>query len=223
MSSWIKRIKFRLIQFAAVKLGWILIWLLGRSIKITYINRRYFDELRAGGEGFIVPIWHGRLLLPIFVHRNLQVVAMVSQSPDGELIARAIHKLGYRSVRGSSTRGGNEAFHQMLTELKKGAICTIMPDGPTGPRHRLKPGAIYLAQNAGVSILPLTYSADKFFQAKSWDRFMIAKPFSRGVIMYGEPIRVPENMTETEAEEFRVNLEQKLIELEKNADDFFQK
>jgi len=219
----LKKVNKNLIMFLASKLGWILILLLGKLTKITYVNRKYLDSLNASGKGYIALLWHGRILLPIYAHRKDSVVAMVSQHSDGEMIAYIVHKLGYRTVRGSSTRGGNEAFHNMIAELKKNAICTIMPDGPKGPRHKLKPGALYMAQKTGAFILPLTFSSDKHIIVNSWDQFMIFKPFSRSVIMYGEPVRVPSDLSEEQLEEFRIELEKKMIQLEKKADEYFQK
>lgn len=219
----LKKLKKKLIQFLGTKLGWIFILLLGKSTKITYFNREVWDSLVVSGKAFIGLIWHGRILLPIYAHRNLNVVAMVSQHGDGEMIAQIIHKLGYRTVRGSSTRGGIKAFHAMLAELKKAAICTVMPDGPKGPRQKLKSGVIYMAQRSGAPLLPLTFSSDKHIIVKSWDRFMIFKPFSRSIIMYGKPITVPSDLTTEQVEKFRTDLEQNMIQLEKHADEYFQK
>ena len=219
----LKKLKFKLISFLATRLGWIIILLLGKSTKITYINRKYLTELKASGKGCIALLWHGRLLLPAFVHRNMGVVAMVSQHSDGEMIAQTVQKLGYRTVRGSSTRGGKEAFHEMIAELKNGAVCIITPDGPQGPRHKLKPGPLYMAQKTGAAILPLAFSSNKCVTLNSWDRFLIFKPFARSVIIYGEPVKVPPDLNNEQLEEFRQALEQKMIELEEDADDYFHK
>ena len=148
---------------------------------------------------------------------------MVSQHDDGEMIAQTVEKLGFTTVRGSSTRGGRQALMDIVRELKKGKIATMMPDGPHGPRHVFKPGAIYIAQLARVPILPMTFSSNRFFQFRSWDKFMLIKPFSRSVIMYGEPYHVPARLEPSQLETVRAELEIKLIELEGAADGYFRK
>ncbi len=217
------KISKKIIFFLATRLGWILIWLLGKLTRITVINQHYWDELIAQKTGFLVLLWHGRILLPIFHHRWQGVVAMVSQHDDGEMIAQSVEKLGFTTVRGSSTRGGRQALLAIVRELKKGKIATVMPDGPHGPHHEFKPGAIYIAQLARVPILPMTFSSNRFFQFRSWDKFMLMKPFSRSIIMYGEPYHVPTRLEPSQLETVRVELEIKLTELEGAADDYFRK
>jgi len=205
------------------KVGWLIFLLLGRLTRTTVINQHYYDELKQSEQGFLSILWHGRIFLPIYHHRNQAVVAMVSQHGDGEMIAQTIHKLGFRTVRGSSTRGGQQALRNMVKELRHGKVGTMMPDGPKGPRHYFKEGALFIAQLARVPLLPMTYSADRFFQFNSWDKFMLVKPFSRSIIMYGEPINVPVRLQPEEKEKFREVLENRLIQLEKAADEYFRK
>ncbi|MBN2089745.1 lysophospholipid acyltransferase family protein [candidate division KSB1 bacterium] len=217
------KIKKKIIFFLATRLGWLLIWFFGKLTRITVINQHYWDELVDRKTGFLVLLWHGRIVLPIFHHRWQGVVAMVSQHDDGEMIAQTVEKLGFTTVRGSSTRGGRQALMAIVRELKKGKIATMMPDGPRGPRHEFKPGAIYIAQLAHVPILPMTFSANLFFEFRSWDRFMLMKPFSRSIIMYGEPYHVPARLEPSQLETVRAELEIRLNELEDAADAYFRK
>jgi lysophospholipid acyltransferase (LPLAT)-like uncharacterized protein len=156
------------------------------------------------------------------MHRNLGVTAMVSLHEDGEMIAQTVHRLGYKTIRGSSTQGGKRAFHQMLKSLKKGAICTIMPDGPRGPRHSLKEGTIHLASRSEAYILPLTFSAKRYKKMRSWDKFLLWMPFSQLVAMYGKPITIPRNLSSEEVEQYKQQVQYAMIKLEEEADDYFR-
>lgn len=218
-----KKLSRKITFFLATRLGWLLILILGKLTKITVVNQKYWDEMAVTGKGFLVILWHGRILLPIFHHRWQKVVAMVSQHGDGEMIAQTVEKLGFSTVRGSSTRGGQQALRDMVRELKRGKVGTMMPDGPRGPRHEFKTGAIYIAQLAGVPLLPMTFSSQKSVQFNSWDRFMLMKPFSRSVVMYGEPIHVKPRLDEEEMENVRQDLQTRLIKLENDADEYFRK
>ncbi|MBD3375594.1 DUF374 domain-containing protein [candidate division KSB1 bacterium] len=216
-----KEIRARVLFILAEKLTWLIILLFGKTGRIQIKNRKVWNELVARPHGFIIVAWHGKMLLPIYIHRNLGIVAMVSEHRDGEMIARTIKRLGYETVRGSSTRGGTKAFRQMLKELKKGKICTILPDGPRGPRHHFKLGAIVIAQRSGVPILPMTFAAKKSIRLKSWDRFMLWLPLSKVHFIYGCPITIPRDCSVEELEQYRVKVEQTMIELEQRAEKIF--
>lgn len=212
----------KIIFFFASKFGWLLILALGKSNFIKVVNRGYLEKVLAEKGRILYVLWHGRMFFPIYCHRNEGITAMVSQHADGEMIARTVHKLGFRTVRGSSTRGGNEAFHGILSVLKSGQPCAIIPDGPQGPRHTLKPGTLYLAQQADAYIVPITFSSKRKKIFRSWDRFTLPKPFSKSVLMYGEPMKVPQNISGEELEDVRKKIEQHMIDLEKQADDYFE-
>ena len=212
--KWQKRILFWL----ATRLGWLVILLLGRLTRLRFHGREHFEKLRDRGQPFIYAIWHGKILIPIFVHRDENVYCMVSEHLDGEMIAQTLHRLGLITVRGSSTRGGSRAMIAMIRLLKEGGIGAIMPDGPNGPRHVFKPGVIAIAQRARAHILPLTFASTRAWVLGSWDRFTIPKPFSETVAYYGEPIAVPENLSEAEFEATRQQIEQKMLALEKAAE-----
>ncbi|MBN1999352.1 lysophospholipid acyltransferase family protein [candidate division KSB1 bacterium] len=171
---------------------------------------------------FIVVLWHGKMLLPMYIHRSQNISVMVSEHRDGEMIARSVHRIGYTTVRGSSTRGGSKAVRQMVRQLKNGDTCVILPDGPKGPRHKVKMGVVMIAQLAGADIIPLTFSAAKPISLKSWDRFTFWWPFSKLCMVYGKPIRIPRRMEEGQMEEYRRLIENSLNNLQKEADGLFQ-
>jgi hypothetical protein len=214
--------KQRLTFFLATRLGWLAILALGFLTRVRFVGREHFEWLRDNKKPFIYCIWHGRILLPIFVHRYENIQAMVSLHDDGEMIAQTLHRLGYITARGSSTRGGQRAMIEMIRELKNGGVGAIMPDGPKGPRHSFKAGPVVIAQRAGAYLLPFTFSASRKKQFKSWDRFTIMLPFSTSVAMYGEPVAVPATATDEEIESIRQEIEKRMIDLEQRADGYFQ-
>jgi lysophospholipid acyltransferase (LPLAT)-like uncharacterized protein len=218
-----RKFQRKILFYLATSIGWMVMLLLGKLTRIQVVEQQYWNQLKATGKGFLVVLWHGRIFLPIYFHRRQKAVAMVSTHDDGEMIARTIHKLGFTTVRGSSTRGGGAALREMVRALKAGSVGTMMPDGPRGPRHHFKEGALYIAQLAGVPVLPMTFSAEHFVQFKSWDQFILVKPFSRAVIMYGEPIEIPPRFESGQKEVIQQELEKRLIELENKADEFFRK
>jgi lysophospholipid acyltransferase (LPLAT)-like uncharacterized protein len=215
-------VKQDLLFWLATRLGWLLVLMWGRATRIEVLHQHHLDRLLSKEQPFILCIWHGRILLPIYLHRTTGLHAMVSTHRDGEMIARVLQKLGYRTVRGSSTRGGREAFHRMVNVLRNGGKGAIMPDGPRGPRHHFKPGAIKIAQRSGALLLPLTFAAERNITLKSWDRFLLWRPFSRTVAMYGQPIAVPARLDGEQLENLRHGVERQMIELELQADAHFQ-
>ncbi len=217
-----KNWKQRLTFFLATRLGWLAILALGFLTRVRFVDREHFEWLRDNKKPFIYCIWHGRILLPIFVHRYENIQAMVSLHDDGEMIAQTLHRLGYITARGSSTRGGQRAMIEMIRELKNGGVGAIMPDGPKGPRHEFKTGPVVIAQRSGAYLLPFTFSSSRKKQFKSWDRFTIMLPFSTSVAMYGEPVHVPANATNEEVERIRRDIEKRMIDLEQRADEYFQ-
>jgi hypothetical protein len=213
----------RLIFWLATRLGWLFILLLGHLTRIRCVGREHFEWLRDNQKPFIYCIWHGKILIPIFTHRYENIHAMVSLHADGEMIAQTLHRLGYRTIRGSSTRGAQRAAVEMIRALKQGTICAIMPDGPKGPRHVFKLGAISIAQKSGAYLLPFTFACSNPFRFKSWDRFTIMLPFSKSMAIYGEPIAVPADLKAEDFEKFRLMVEGKMLELEKYAELYFYK
>lgn len=214
-----KRKKIEL--FVAIKFAWLFILLLCKVARIRYRNLHYYRMAESSGRPYIICTWHGRMLIPVYMLRNKGVVAMVSEHEDGEMIAQTILRLGYRTVRGSSTRGGSKAFRQMLRLLRQGHNCAILPDGPNGPRQQFKMGAILLAQRAGANLLPLTFSAQKPITLRSWDRFTIWKPFSRCIAAFGRPISIPKDLPPDELEAMRTRVENEMNNLVAETDALF--
>jgi len=137
----------------------------------------------------IYVFWH-RYILPIVIHRrNENAVIMISSSHDGDYIAEPAKLLGYHTVRGSSTRGGNTALKQML-KLANDHTIGLTPDGPKGPAGVFKEGALVLAYLSGLPIYPMRVSVSRAYIFKSWDRFVLPLPFTKIRVEYGEAVHV---------------------------------
>lgn len=155
-------------------------------------------ELRAGRG--VLAFWHGEQLAIIALHRHLPAAGMVSRSADGELLAEALDALGVPTVRGSSSRGGNEAFHGALQLMAAGRFVGIALDGPRGPRHSVQVGACALAARRGVRLIWCVAQARPRLRLRSWDRFEIPLPLARLRLRYGAlPAADPEDRDAVEA------------------------
>jgi lysophospholipid acyltransferase (LPLAT)-like uncharacterized protein len=206
-----KRLIYRLAHLLVPPLAIVLV----RGSRVRRLGVERLQQLRQTRQPFLYVLWHGSMLAPIIEHRSQDVVAMVSQHGDGEVVARLLANLGYGTVRGSSGRGGREAFHGMVEELRAGRCGAVVPDGPRGPARHLKPGLIRLASRAGgVPILPVTSAASPATRLRSWDRFLIPWPASRLVIAYGDPVSVPADLDEPGIEAYRRTLETRMWELD---------
>ena len=164
-----------------------------------------------------VPIyasWHQRFFpgITLFAARK-PIAIMISQSRDGELISKIVNRLGWRSVRGSSSRGGRDALREIKTLVHKGYKVGHIVDGPRGPLGIVKPGLLLIAQISGAPIIPTITSAERKWVFNSWDRFVIPKPFSRVIFRFGDEIYVPIKLQGTAFEEKRFSIENTLKKL----------
>ena len=204
-------------------LGYWIIKLLSWSIRIEVINGQVYDERCRRGEPSIAAFWHGRLLMMPAGYRRKRVTILISLHQDGELISRTVKYFGFRSIRGSATRGGFSAMRKMMRASKEGYDIAITPDGPRGPRYRVQNGIIELARRTGMTIIPVTFNSSRKKVFRSWDRFLLPYPFSRGVFIWGEPLLVPRQMNKGVFEQTRLLLERRLREITDRADCYFEK
>jgi lysophospholipid acyltransferase (LPLAT)-like uncharacterized protein len=182
-------------HLAPVVSGLFRLW--GSTLRFTRVNHQAMTSRTQQGQSMIFALWHDELFPLTYLHRNEGVVAVVSSSKDGEILARVMKRHGYGTVRGSSSRKGLKALLAALREVKvKGHHVVLTVDGPRGPRHEAKPGAIFLASKAQVPIMPVRVriSHAKVFH-KAWDRFQLPLPGARCKAIYGEPYMVPARLT----------------------------
>jgi lysophospholipid acyltransferase (LPLAT)-like uncharacterized protein len=143
-----------------------------------------------GSKRAVFTFWHGRMIMLPFMKPPGEVAVLISHHNDGELITTTMKRFDIGAVRGSKKKGGSEAVRGLVDALERGANVAITPDGPRGPFQVAAPGAIYVAMRTGQPILPLAFSATRHWRLRSWDRFMIPKPFSRIAYVIGEPFTV---------------------------------
>lgn len=167
-------------------------------IRLIGITLRFEDVCEPGVRpGHLEPgpgvfcFWHRSLLTSAWRFRNLGIGILISRSFDGELIARTVERLGFKAVRGSSSRGGAAGLLGMETAYREGRIVAFTADGPRGPVYVAKPGAAKLAQTVGSTVGSFCVLPQRAWQLNSWDCFLIPKPFSRVVTCWSQHVAVP--------------------------------
>lgn len=170
-----------------VAAGLAAIRVLARTWRFTVVHDEPLRQLRAERRPVIFSCWHGELLPLIWHHRQQGISILVSEHRDGEIIARVAERIGFGTVRGSTSRGGGRALLALVRVLNEGGDVAVTPDGPRGPARRYAPGALVAAQRAAAPVLPVAASVDRSWRLRSWDRFIVPKPFARIVVAYGDP------------------------------------
>ncbi len=170
--------------------GYIFIWLIGFTSRIKVINNGIIENLKKEKKNFIYAFWHGRQLFLVYSHRYRQINILISQSQDGQLITNITRLFGFKSVRGSTSRGGMRALVELIHQVEKGDVLAFTPDGPQGPYREVQPGVLYVAQKTGLPIVPLTFSAKRKKILKNWDQFVVPFPFNYIIVANGNPVYV---------------------------------
>jgi len=202
-------------------IGSILLSVWSRTLRLQFVHKEIPDRLTAEGKNFIYAFWHGRQFMLFHSHRNSGVVIPASESRDGEIQAGILKWFGFDVVRGSSKRKGDRALLGLVDRLRKGKSLALAVDGPRGPIYEAKQGVTYLAGKLDKQIVPVITSAKSYWiLEKIWDKYLLPKPFTKGIIMYGEPIIV-QGTGEEELERKRKELEAALNRLMAQADGYF--
>jgi lysophospholipid acyltransferase (LPLAT)-like uncharacterized protein len=206
-----ERRRARRVRWAA-RLGTVMFRMLATTWRLHVINAESHERLR-GSQPVIFTFWHGKMLPLLWRHRARNTAILISEHGDGEIIARIAHSLGYLSVRGSSSRGGERALLGTVRELEEGRDVAFTPDGPRGPLESFAPGALIVAQRTGAPLVLISVDAPRAWRLKSWDRFLIPKPFARVRIEYEDPLYVEAADARAAAEQSSA-WQQRLRELE---------
>ncbi|HUJ70078.1 MAG TPA: lysophospholipid acyltransferase family protein [Syntrophorhabdales bacterium] len=214
----LKRLKYLIMLNLLPPAIYLFLLLLGATMRITQVNREKADRLWQDRQGVIVCFWHGRLLAMPFAYMGSRAKVLISRHGDGEFIARVIKYFGLGAVRASYRKATVGSIREILAELKQGTIVGITPDGPKGPRYRIKEGIVEIAKLAQRPILPVAYGADRKKVFASWDRFVLPYPFSRILFLWGDPVYVPKEASGNAVEQIRRDLENALVSLTEAAD-----
>lgn len=203
------------------KLGKLLVDFIFRTSSTDVKGKKALEKLIKSRK-YIFAIWHSRIMLPSYFFKEMRHSILVSRSEDGEIIARILQAQGQETVRGSTSKGGLRALSKLIKDLKSNSRPgVIIPDGPQGPRFKVQPGIIVLAQKTGYPIIPVTYSAKKMKIFSSWDRFILPYPFTRCRLLFGKPVSVPSSSDKIKLENCRTALECELNRITKSVDRHF--
>jgi len=208
------------VRSVATALAALYMWLVYVTTRWEVEGQEFPEALWSRNEAFVLAVWHGRLLMvaPHWPHGK-PIAALISKHRDGELIARTVAWHGFGAVRGSTHGGdGAAALHQLVRKLKQGTTMVFTPDGPRGPRMRAGDGIVAAARLSGATIIPFAFGATRRRLLESWDRFLIPLPFGRGIIVWGAPIRIARDATESEVTATRLCIEAAISEMTDRAD-----
>ncbi len=172
------------------------------TVRLKVYNRELIDKIKRDGKQIIFAFYHQELFL--FIHyinhyRYNRVAILTSPSRDGDIAEALLRRFNFDIVRGSSRRGGLRGMIESIRALKNGADVAFAIDGPTGPPRQTKPGIFLMSQRTGALIVPISSWAVPNFKLSTWDRTLIPLPFSKGAIVFGEPIE-PKNFVKDDIE-----------------------
>ena len=220
----------RLLRRPAVQstLGWSVaqyMRLVKRTTKWEFRYAERVSHILGSGDGVIALTWHSRFLMLTAAWKadELDPFVMISRSRDGAVVAGTCKALGLKTIRGSAKKkgkdkGGDAAAAAAMTAVRSGGCVVITPDGPRGPRQRLGDGPLRLARATGAPLMPCTFSVARRKQFDSWDRFVLPKPFGKGLILWGTPVDIPAGTSDADLETIRLDIETEMNTLLAEAD-----
>ncbi len=218
--SLLKRVLNRLGYSVAGYLGRYLIMAILLSMRLTGLGGKGLGFLTRPVDQGIIVFWHNKLFYLSYciavhlVRRGGRVAVLISESRDGEYMARVARALGAEVIRGSSSRAGGSGFRRLCSLAGNGTLLCIAPDGPRGPKYEVKEGTIYLAKRTGLPILPVSYRPKGAVRFGSWDGFVLPLPFTSVEVRCGRPLRVPGKLSSEERKKLCLVLQDRLMELE---------
>lgn len=212
-------------------LGWLFIYLVSRLLRLRILGLDRVQSILQEEKPIIGAFWHGRqFILVVLIDRlrkftqksRRKICIMVSRSRDGNLQAGILGRFGYTLVRASSSKGATAGFLQLRSMVEQGYDTVIAVDGPRGPLEIVKSGVVLLAQKTGAPIIPISTSAKRYKLISAWDRYLLPFPFTQAVAVFGNPIYVPPDADHSQLESARLQLEQELQLITKEADVYFK-
>jgi len=214
----------------------LLSWLLKLIVRVIWstcrieriVGEEYVEQVTKDNKAFIPCYWHQQIIFGAWymhnlIKRGIKIGFLVSPSKDGEIAANVIKSWGGTVIRGSETRTGAQAMRDMYNLIAKEKVSpAINSDGPQGPLYEFKVGDLMLSQFTQAPLLPLAYATTKGWRLKSWDQFIIPKPFARVAIVIGEPFITPKGLRPEDLEPQRLQMENALKDLTTQAQEILQ-
>jgi len=212
MERFLRRLVSRLFSMA--------ILILYKTARIRTIGEDRIREYLSGGKKILFCLFHGDYLLLFPRLQGHEICIFTTQSPRGDLIAEIIRIFGYHPSIIPGRRGNQSVLDWMVREIQKGCHAGIVVDGPMGPYHKVKHGVVILAKLTGHMIIGVGIASGwRVIMKKRWDRYTIPLPFTRAVIVFGEPVHVPSDADAEAMESIRQKVEQDLIRLNRLAEE----
>ena len=198
--------------------AWTVMNLTTITIRTKIIGEEKIDPLRQDGKKLIYIFWHGRQFLLIRYLSKLNLAVMSSTSRDGMVQSKILKKFHFEIIPGSSSKTPVKALIKSLRKMQQGFNFAITVEGPRGPIYKVKPGALYLAKKTDGYLIPMIFSSSPARIFKAWDRYLLPMPFSRAVILFGEPFKPSSGLDEQTIQLESLELEETLNDLTKRAD-----
>lgn len=209
---------------------YVVVRLITMTCTIVELGKEHIDDLVEQPRPVIFSFWHNNMFVLLYyfsfyvIRRGIPLNVLVSQSNDGDFMSLTAQLFGANTTRGSSSKGGREAFQALLKSIKREKRSIIIaPDGPRGPVYEFQPGTAILSQSTGAPIVPIGYACTKVWKFRSWDQFFIPKPFSKIAMSIGEAYIVPRKLAGAEGMEAeRVQLEGRMMAMVHRAENYLE-
>ena len=188
------------------------------------------ENYPANDKKVIFALWHHDQLCLDGIPNRDKLNILISKSIDGEIIARVVERMGFKTVRGSQNKwwkdkGGKEATFELISRLNKGENIAVTVDGPSGPLHQVKNGVIKIAKLTGAPIIPVVWCSKSRFLSSlpTWDKLKIPLWFLESLNIYGEPIYVPETANKENEKQIRLHLQEGSLSLKRVTEEMYKK
>lgn len=182
------------------------------TCRVRWHNQDALDQLKENDQPFVLSMWHNCCTIAAWVMKNSDVTVMISDSKDGEYVSRLANSFGIPTIRGSSSSGSEKAIRAALRVLARKKSIAITPDGPRGPRYKMKSGVLWFAASSKSPIIPLHIESSRQWEFKSWDKHCFPKPFSTIHVRFGEPIYLERSRVEDNIEQVSQEVEDGMMD-----------
>ncbi len=199
----------KVVNLIIANIIYIFIRLLKLTYKFNYTSIHLLEKAKNSNQynSYILALWHQHLISGIFAHLNTSYIVMVSPSNDGDLVATTLKRVGHIPVRGSSSRNGKKAMHEMIQLVQKSYPAALSVDGPRGPANIVKSGVVEIARVCEIPIVPVIIHPKSCWTFnKSWDKFKLPKPFSQIDITHGEPIHIAKDISKNDFDKIKIEI-----------------